>query len=168
MPADSFNRLGDLLVRSGALTEEQRDLAALANAKSGKPFGVIAEQLFNVPARTVEAAWAEQFAIYADHISGEALTPAPEAVVAIEPRQAWQFGLLPLRYEGEELIAATSKQRLPRAMRFVGWAMPIPCRFVLTDDDSLKVALAEHMGIPGMDEAFGHLDRSGDSKGEAA
>lgn len=146
-------RLGEVLVARGLLTEEQRARILDVQASSGRPFGVLAEQMFGVSPRDVEQAWAEQFARGAERIDASATVPAPDALASIERRQAWQFRVLPLRFEHGELVIATDACSLPRAMRFTGWRVGSACRFVIAEPDVLSTALQTFYPMPGFQPA---------------
>jgi hypothetical protein len=134
-------RLGDVLVRMGVLSGAERDEVLAAQSSSGRPFGVLAEELFGVSPRDVERAWAAQYTELSGLVSLAAQHSDPEVLPLIERRQAWQFQIVPLRFEGRELVVATSESALPRAMRFAGWALGEACSFVVASDDEL----AEHL-----------------------
>jgi hypothetical protein len=147
-------RLGDLLINRGALSPEQRDAILERQRETPRPFGLLAEQMFGVNPRTVEQAWAEQFASLAETVDLARESSTPEALESIERRQAWQFGMVPLRFEGEELVVATTQGHLGRAMRFAGWRIEPLCRFVLCDAEDLHGALTERYPMAGLDAEF--------------
>ncbi|RMH14437.1 MAG: hypothetical protein D6695_01250 [Planctomycetota bacterium] len=144
-------RLGELMVHKGLLSEDERNAILEAQLESGRPFGLLAEQMFGVSPRDVEQIWAEQFAELAEKIDPCTSSAAPEALACIERRQAWQFRTVPMRFEGSELVIATDAASLPRAMRFVGWRIARPCRFVLADPDALSMALQTYYPMAGLD-----------------
>lgn len=135
-------RLGDVLVRMGVLSEAQRDEVLAAQASSGRPFGVLAEELFSVAPRDVERAWAAQYAELSGRVSLADQRRDAAVLPLIERRQAWQFQILPLRFEGSELVVATTESALPRAMRFTGWALGEACSFVVVPVCQLEEHLA--------------------------
>ena len=147
-------RLGDLLVRRGALTEEQRDAVLEHQRRHPRPFGLLAEQLFGVSPRTVEQAWAEQFASVAERVDLSETPSESDALDLIDRRQAWQFGVVPIRFEDGELLMATSRPHLARAIRFAGWRVEYPCRFVLCSADELPAALTARYPMAGLDADF--------------
>lgn len=144
-----YLRLGDLLVKRGVLTEPQRDQILEQQRQSGRPFGVLAEQMFGVGQRDVENAWAEQYAQLVGTMDPRARTPERYALSLIDRRQAWQFGVLPLGYEGDELVLCTTQENLARAMRFAGWRIGQPTRFLLARAEHLAESLAAHFPMPG-------------------
>lgn len=143
-------RLGDLLVRSGALTEEQRDSVLEYQKLTGRPFGELAERLFGVGEAVVEQAWADQYAMVAQRIDPRTERFDPECLSLIDRRQAWQFRTLPIRFDGDELIICSTHEHLVRALKFAGWRIQAPCYFVLTDALSLGEALVKHYPMAGM------------------
>jgi len=143
-------RLGDILVDRGVLTARQRDEVLEHQRHGSRPFGVLAEELFGVQAEQVEHAWASQFAGYAEHVDPRREPIDPRALARLERRQAWQFRVLPLRYEGDTLVCCTTVDHLVRALRFTGWRVPELCRFVLTDAERLGRALMRFYPIDGM------------------
>ena len=147
-------RLGDVLVGFGALSREQRDEILAAQASTGRPFGALAEEMFGVSPRTVERAWASQFAqlIGLTDLTGE--RHDPEVLPLVERRQAWQFQVLPLRFDGGELLIATTESGLARAMRFVGWALGGQISFLVVDHDQFVEHLTDAYPLPGGASAF--------------
>ncbi len=147
-------RLGDLLVERGVLTEEQRAEILRRQRTDPRPFGALAERLFGVKPEAVEQAWAEQF---------EGLTPRVDprrervdagVLGLIDRRQAWQFRVLPLRYDDGDLVMCTTREHLVRALKFTGWRLARPCHFVLADPVALGEALMRHYHLEGMTPAM--------------
>ncbi|MBZ0170750.1 MAG: hypothetical protein K8E66_00070 [Phycisphaerales bacterium] len=143
-------RLGDILVERGVLTEAQRERIVEHQRMHPRPFGLLAEEMFGVSPREVESAWASQFARIAEWVDVSIEHPGADALGLVETRQAWQFGVLPLRIDYEELVIATTEDRLARALRFSGWRVPMPCRFVLCEEEALYDAMAAHYPMAGL------------------
>jgi hypothetical protein len=146
-------RLGDLLVRNGVLTDEQRNSVLEKQRKTGRPFGEIAEHMFGVSQKAVERAWAEQYAMITQTVDPRNESLDAVALALIDRRQAWQFCMMPLRFEGEELVVCTTQEHLVRAMRFAGWRIKSPCYFVISDPLTLGKALMRHYPMEGMHPA---------------
>jgi hypothetical protein len=142
-------RLGDVLVRMGALSEAQRAEVLAAQASSGRPFGALAEEMFGVSPRVVERAWASQYSELLGRTDLAAERADPEVRPLVERRQAWQFQILPLRFDGGELLVATTEAALARAMRFAGWALGGPVSFLLVEEEDLLAHLGEAYPMPG-------------------
>jgi hypothetical protein len=142
--------LGELLVKSGVLTPAQRDEVLLAQKSRGGPFGAVAEEMFGISPSTVEAAWAEQYSLFAAHIDPRTYDVLPRTLDVITRRQAWQFRVLPLKFQDNDILACTTRESLVRALRFVGWRLGHACHFVLADPLALGEALERHYPLAGM------------------
>lgn len=155
-------RLGELLVRHGVLTPEQVRTVLDIQQRTGEPFGLICEHVLGVPGEAVEQAWAVQY---------EALTrtidPATEPFddgtkQIITRRQAWQFRILPVRFEGRELMMITTPRHLRRALRFATRVIGVPVYFVLASPEDLGAVLCRRYPLAGMTAASvmdGGIDR---------
>lgn len=143
-------RLGDLLVRNGALTEDQRDSVVEYQKLTGRPFGELAERLFGISEAIVEQAWADQYAMVAQRVDPRNERLDPECLCLVDRRQAWQFRVLPIRFDGDELMVCTTREHLVRALKFAGWRIQAPCYFVLTDPLTLGEALMKQYPMAGM------------------
>lgn len=144
-------RLGELLVEQGAITLDQRDEILSMQSQSHRPFGVIAEEMFGVSPSDIEEAWAIQYATIAMRIDPLSVEVCKDTLDIITKRQAWQFGLIPIReYEGE-IQFVTSMECMARALRFVGWRIPVLCTFAICDLDTLKGGLALHYPFESLD-----------------
>jgi len=146
-------RLGELLVERGVLTGAQRDEILAQQRVNPKPFGLLAEQMFGVSPRAVEGAWASQYARLADWVEPAEVSPGRDALEMLDARQAWQFGVLPVRVDDEGLELATSEERLAKALRFTGWRVSMPCRFVMCDEAALMEAVTRHYPMAGLSAA---------------
>ncbi len=143
-------QLGELLVRHGAMTSAQRDQVLAAQQSRGGPFGALAEEMFGVASSAVEEAWAEQYSSFAPHIDPRELTIHHRTLEMINRRQAWQFCVLPIQVQGDDLIACTTQERLVRALKFAGWRLGHACQFVLSDAQQLGEAMCKHYPMAGM------------------
>jgi len=148
-------------VKHGALTIGQRDQILLAQqaarskgGKAGRPFGVLAEEMFGVSPRAVEQAWAEQYAAYTPSVDARRLRPDADTLGLLSARQAWQFGVLPVRLHSDEVVLCTSQNNLVRAMKFAGWKLGQGFEFLLTDARALGEAMMRHYPMPGMSPAM--------------
>ena len=158
-------RLGHLLVRNGILEYSQVKRALDEQARTGVPFGVACEQLFSVDPRDIEQAWAEQYAGITQTINPlqESIDPAAQSLV--QGRQAWQFGVLPIRWDDSELMVATTPDLLVRAHRFMTRHFDQPVFFVMTSSAHLESAIQRAYPLPGAALPVG---RSTSSKRSAA
>jgi len=143
-------RLGDLLVLKGVLTVPQRDSVLEYQRFTGRPFGELAERLYGVDQKVIEETWAEQYASIAPRVDPRSERVEDGALTLIDRRQAWQFRVLPLRFEDRELRICTTQENLVRALRFAGWKIQAPCYFVLSEALTLGEALMRHYPMAGM------------------
>jgi len=143
------SRLGDVLVHRGVMNAGQVDRVMAEQDRTGEPFGVLCERLYNVHPNDVEAAWGEQYARLTMRID-----PASEAfdsavIGLVDRRQAWQFGCLPVRWDGREIMVVTSEANLVRAHRFCTRGIPHAVFIVLCEQEDLERALQRWYPLPG-------------------
>ncbi|UCD76871.1 MAG: hypothetical protein JSV91_08070 [Phycisphaerales bacterium] len=144
------HRLGQLLVTRGVLTTAQLSLALERQECTGEPLGLICERWFGVPPQEIEAAWAAQYAGLTRTIDPSVEVYEERALELVTRRQAWQFRILPLRFDTHELMMATTQRHLPRALRFATSVIGVPAFFVLAEPEALGRALCRHYPLPGM------------------
>lgn len=145
------SRMGEILVAQGVLTQDQVEAILDSQRACARPFGLLAEELFGVEGSEIESAWVQQYVEIAQHVDVNTV-PRDEGIEHhVSSRRCWQFGVLPIREEGAELIMATTPAHLPRALRFASSVLERPCYFVLTAQEDLAVALDKHHHIPGLD-----------------
>lgn len=143
-------RLGQLLIEGDVLTVRQVDAIIAEQERTGEPFGLLAERLYGVDPRKIEEAWARQYAGLTRTVRPDLEVFDDQAVSLVTRRQAWQFRILPLRFEGRELLIATTPQHLRRALRFATNVIGIPVFFVMADPLELGHALCARYSLPGM------------------
>ena len=143
-------RLGEVLVRQGLLDAGQVERVLERQRETRRPFGVLAEELFGLSEEQIEGAWAEQYAELTAGLGSGLGRPEAGAREAVTRRQAWQFNVLPVRYEDGELVLATTKANLPRALRFAVRVLGSPCFFVLVEPRVLGELLVEFFPMAGM------------------
>ena len=146
-------RIGEMLVRMGVLNREQVEAILDEQQASNEAFGAIAERLFDIPPDTIERAWIEQTQERATMFDAERGIE-DEAREMVVRRQAWQFGIVPLRLDDGYLIAATSRKQLPRAVRFATRVLGMPVQLEIAEDDELSRLLALQYPIRGMDKSI--------------
>lgn len=143
-------RLGHLLIESGVLTAAQVKQILDHQQRSGEPFGLIAEQIFHVSPRSVERAWASQYATLSPNLDLNHEVIDPRALAIVTRRQGWQFRVLPIRFDEGELMMATTQHHLRRALRFVTGVIGVPVYFVIAKPRDLGEALCKHYPMAGM------------------
>jgi len=143
-------RLGDILVARGILTAAQKEQALAAQENRAEPFGSICERLFGIDPDAIEEAWATQYARLTRTIDPRVEVFEPRATELISRRQAWQFRVLPIRFDDRELMMATTARHLRRALRFATQFIPVPVYLVIADADVFGQALCERYPLAGM------------------
>lgn len=143
-------RLGQLLIEGEVLTVRQVDAIIAEQERTGEPFGLLAERLYGVDPHKIEEAWARQYAGLTRTVRPDMEVFDDQAASLVTRRQAWQFRILPLRFEGRELLIATTQQHLRRALRFATNVIGIPVFFVMADPLELGQALCSRYALPGM------------------
>lgn len=142
--------IGQILVQKGLLTEKQRQFILQKQQLTGRPFGELAEETFGVSAKDVERAWAEQYATMTRHVDPTLEPIDPAVLPLINRRQAWQFRVLPMRYEGGELLVCTTREHLVRALNFTTAHLSVTSFLVIADPEPLGEALMRHYPMEGM------------------
>jgi len=146
-------RLGEVMISLNLLREEQVQAILEEQQRRHRPFGELAERMFGLSEQDVEFAWTRQYAALAEQVDPLACACEPAVVALLDRRQAWQFRMLPLRREGQEVVVATVAEHLTRAMRFALRTLPEPCYFVLSEAQRLGEALCRVYPLPGMTPA---------------
>lgn len=149
MSATEQIKIGQILVEQGILSEQQVFEILEAQKRSGVPFGVLAERMFDVTVESIEHAWVEQYARFTGTVDLDQLEFEKEALKLINRRQAWQFEILPLRIEPHgEVVIAASRERLARAVTFVARRIEPVAYFRIAESSQLREFLREHYPMP--------------------
>lgn len=142
-------KIGQILIEQGVLSEQQVFEILQAQHTRQLPFGVLAEEMFDVTLGSIEDAWVEQYHRFTGTIDLDQVTFDADALRSINRRQAHQFELLPIRYEpGGELLLAASKRRLARAVTFATRTLDRVAFFRVAESEQLKAFLQEHYPMP--------------------
>jgi hypothetical protein len=141
-------RLGEILVEQGLLTREEVKQILQAQQRQGRPFGVLAEQLFGLDPRFVESAWVKQYARLAGTVDLASVEVDDECIDLINRRQAWQFHLAVVGHEEGELVVITDEKHLARALRFAAATFREPTFFRVAESTALEAFLMEHYPVP--------------------
>ena len=154
-------RIGELLVRQGILTEAEVEQVLQEQSRRTEPFGAICERLFGVSPEVVEDAWVEQYTELTGDLKPDFDRCDPAVMDVVTRRQAWQFRIMPLRWDDGALMLATTREHLQRALRFATNVIPFPVCFVVTESESLAAALEANYPIGGFgsDVVSGSLEQ---------
>lgn len=146
-------RIGQILSEQGVLSGQQVEQVLERQRRESRPFGLICEELFHIPAEVIENAWAAQYAKLTRTIDPAVEVFEPDALGLLTRRQAWQFRILPIRFDDLELMIATTQMHLRKALRFASSVIPVPLYFVMAKPHALGEALCKHYPLPGMTPA---------------
>ena len=105
-------QIGQLLIEQGVLTPEQVQHVLKIQKMSHRPFGDLAERLYGINPRAIEDAWVEQYVRVAGVVDLNQQRIDEQCLRQINRRQAWQFHMLPINREEDNLNVATSAQDL--------------------------------------------------------
>ncbi|MGA3067037.1 MAG: hypothetical protein ABSF29_09340 [Tepidisphaeraceae bacterium] len=141
-------QIGQLLIEQGVLTPDQVQQILSMQKMSHRPFGDLAERLFGINPRAIEDAWVEQYVRVAGVIDLKQQEIDTECLRSLNRRQAWQFHLLPMNRQDENLNMATSAQDLIRAVNFSGKTLDEPVYFQIAERAQLREFLMKHYPVP--------------------
>jgi hypothetical protein len=145
-------RIGEMLVRMGVLNQVQVEEILEEQGSTNQSFGTLAERMFGISPDTIERVWVEQMQDRATLFDAQRGIDDSARELVIR-RQAWQFGIVPLRMDDGYLVAATSRKQLPRAVRFATRVLGLAVQFEIADDESLAALLMHQYPIRGMDKS---------------
>ena len=156
MPGPRKARIGDILVRHSQLTSQQVSRILAVQEKDGRPFGKLAQIMFGLTTRAIEAAWVDQYLSFETQVDLETQSIDASVLQVVSRRQAWQLQLMPLRREEGCLLVATSEQRLVRSANFVWRRLGEPVLLMVAPAAQLEACLQEHYPWPAMQQSVGH------------
>ena len=141
-------QIGQLLVEQGVLTQAQVEHIVKVQRVSQRPFGDLAERLYGIDPKAVEDAWVEQYVRMTGIVDLDQLDIETECLRLLNRRQAWQFHLLPLNREDNNLQVATSADDLVRSVNFACRKFDEPVHFLLAERAQLREFLMKHYPVP--------------------
>ncbi|WP_428388637.1 hypothetical protein [Mucisphaera sp.] len=142
-------RIGEILVERGVLSEHQVFEITQAQKKQHLPFGVLAERMFDVTLDSVESAWIEQYHRFSGTLDLNEVEIDTEALKLINRRQAWQFEILPIRFEPDgQLLMAASRSRLARAVTFAARRIDRDVYTRIAESKQLQLFLRQYFPMP--------------------
>ena len=144
--------IGKVLVERDVLTpaQVQQVLDQQDQRRDDRPFGLIAAEEFGVDEQDVLQALAHQYA--SNSPTGDLALQVQDdrCLPIITPQEAWDALVLPLRLERGELVAATTYETLPQAIRLLQRAVFVPFKFVIVDVGPLERHIAQRYQFEGV------------------
>jgi hypothetical protein len=141
-------QIGQLLIEQGVLTAAQVEQIVQAQTTNHRPFGDLAERLFGIDPRAVEDAWVEQYIRTTGVVDLDRIKIEADALRVLNRRQAWQFHLLPLNHDDNNLNMATSSDDLIRSVNFAVRKLDDPIYFLIAERQQLREFLMKHYPVP--------------------
>jgi hypothetical protein len=141
-------QIGQLLIEQGVLTPSQVQQIIQVQKTNHRPFGDLAERLFGIDPRAVEDAWVEQYIRTAGIVDLNSIRIETDALRVLNRRQAWQFHLLPLHRDDNNLNIATSADDLVRSVNFAVRKLDDPIYFLIAERQQLREFLMRHYPVP--------------------
>ncbi len=160
-------RLGEVLISQGLLTATQVIEVLREQTRTGLPFGVLCEEMFDIEPDVVEDAWVKQYEMISRPVDPTREIYDDSVSDLVTRRQAWQFRVLPIRYDGDELLVATTASHLRRALRFATRTMAVPVYLLLSAPGPLMEVLAKRYPMAGFGPDY-HDDHVNDLVGRLA
>ena len=141
-------QIGQLLVEQGVLTETQVQHILKVQKMSHRPFGDLAERLYGISPKAVEDAWVEQYLRTVGIVDLDDVRLDTDCLRALNRRQAWQFHVLPMCREADNLNIATDAESLVRAVNFSAKKLDEPVFFQIAERRQLRDFLMRHYPVP--------------------
>jgi len=141
-------QIGQLLIEQGVLSERQVEHILKVQKASHRPFGDLAERLYGIDPKAIEDAWVEQYLRTVGVVDLDEQKIETEALRVLNRRQAWQFHVLPMNREEENLNIATSAEGLVRAVNFSTRKIDEPVYFLIAERQQLREFLMKHFPVP--------------------
>ena len=141
-------QIGQLLIEQGVLSTTQVDHILRVQKVSHRPFGDLAERLFGISPQAVEDAWVQQYMRIAGTIDLDEQKFDEQCLRLLNRRQAWQFRMLPMNRQEENLNIATDRESLVRAVNFSAKKLDEPIYFQMAERKQLREFLMKHYPVP--------------------
>ena len=143
--------IGTFLIERGTLTGKQVAQVLARQREEHRPFGQVAEDMFGVSVSDLAEALAEQLVSKCPWINLIEEQLDEQCLNMIEARDAWESLVLPMRYEGDELLCATTMETLPNAIELIQRAVAEPFRLAIVDIRLLEQFIAERYHFEGIE-----------------
>ena len=141
-------QIGQLLVEQGVLSDKQVAHILKVQKISHRPFGDLAERLYGINPQAIEDAWVQQYVRIAGTVDLDEQKMDEDCLRLINRRQAWQFHVLPMHREEQNLSIATTAEGLVRAVNFSTRTIDEPVYFQIAERKQLREFLMKHYPVP--------------------
>jgi hypothetical protein len=141
-------QIGQLLIEQGVLTEAQVQHILKVQKISHRPFGDLAERLYGIDPKAVEDAWVQQYLRMVGVVDLDDMEIEVDCLRLLNRRQAWQFHLLPVNRESQQIQMATSAENLVRSVNFTARSIEEPVCLLIAENEQLREFLMKHYPVP--------------------
>jgi hypothetical protein len=141
-------QIGQLLIEQRVLTEAQVQHILKVQKISHRPFGDLAERLYGIDPKAVEDAWVQQYLRMVGVVDLDDMEIEVDCLRLLNRRQAWQFHLLPLNRENQQIQMATSPENLVRSVNFTARSVDEPVCLLIAENEQLRDFLMKHYPVP--------------------
>lgn len=141
-------QIGQLLIEQGVLNDKQVAHILKVQKVSHRPFGDLAERLYGINPQAIEDAWVQQYLQIAGTVDLDEQRMDEECLRLINRRQAWQFHVLPMHRDDQNVSVATTAEGLVRAVNFSTRTLDEPVLFQIAERQQLREFLMKHYPVP--------------------
>src|SRR4051794_13878541 len=141
-------QIGQLLMEQGVLTSRQVEHILRVQKQSHRPFGDLAERLYGISPQAIEDAWVQQYLRMVGTVELDEQKFDEQCLRLLNRRQAWQFHMLPMTRQRENLNVATDAENLVRAVNFSAKKLDEPIYFQIAERKQLREFLMKHYPVP--------------------
>jgi len=141
-------QIGQLLIQQGVLTEAQVQHILKVQKISHRPFGDLAERLYGIDPKAVEDAWVQQYLRMVGVVDLDDMEIEVDCLRLLNRRQAWQFHLLPINRDSQQIQMATSAENLVRSVNFTARSVDEPVCLLIAENQQLREFLMKHYPVP--------------------
>jgi hypothetical protein len=137
------HHIGQILIERELLDHEAVQQVIEQQALDRRPFARIVADWFGIEETEVYQIVAEEMAQDLVEVNPAQEALDPEARRMLSAREAWEHLMLPLRFENDVLLCATTPETLPGALRVAQQNFDQPFRLLLSPVRSLEQIISE-------------------------
>jgi len=145
------DRIGDILIEQGVLSQEQVDQVLASQAERPAAFGRLAQTMFGIDEHAIHIALANQIERRAPYIKLCRQEFDPEVLSLFTAREAWDTLVLPIRREDGGLLCATTVETLSSAIQLLQEKLDEPYHFALVEMRPIEEFIASMYAYEGVD-----------------
>lgn len=141
-------RIGDILIEQGILTERQVRHIQNVQRSVARPFGELAEHLYGLSPKVQDDPFMEQCLAATGAIDLDEIDINTSSLRVLSRRQAWQFHVMPIFRDENNLNLVTDSANFVRAMNFAAHQLIEPSYVMRAERHQLRRLLMRHYPVP--------------------